>query len=148
LIYAFEEKRPACTHEKKLLESKYSHLTTGPWTARARRSQTRISSPWPKTKGQPTPELANYGKNVGTTTPVGRYPEGATPEGLMDMAGNVCEWMANWYDEDEDWRALRGGSWIYGEGNLRCSARGDVVPRIGSDGIGFRVVRCRLPGLR
>jgi len=31
----------------------------------------------------------------------GRYPDGATPEGLMDVAGNVWEWMENWYDARE-----------------------------------------------
>ncbi|NIM16968.1 MAG: SUMF1/EgtB/PvdO family nonheme iron enzyme, partial [Candidatus Aminicenantes bacterium] len=40
--------------------------------------------PWPKEKGKPNDKLANYDGNVGATTTVGRYPEGATPHGLMD----------------------------------------------------------------
>jgi formylglycine-generating enzyme required for sulfatase activity len=103
--------------------------------------------PWSKNKGTPTPELANYGENVGATTPVGRYPEGATPEGLMDMAGNVWEWMENWYDEDKDWSALRGGSWIYDADLLRCSTRSGDRPHVRNDYFGFRVVRYRLSGL-
>jgi formylglycine-generating enzyme required for sulfatase activity len=119
------------------------------WAAAGREPDGSLRQyPWPKTKGKPTPELANYGKNVGATTPVGRFPEGATPESLMDMAGNVWEWMENWFDEDEDARALRGGSWIDDGDDLRCSARGGGVPLIGYDLVGFRVVRCRLPGLR
>ncbi len=95
---------------------------------------------WPKDKGEPNPSLANYGQNVDATTPEGRYPEG-----LMDMAGNVWEWMENWDDKDEDARALRGGSWIYDEVNLRCSARCYFVPHFWNDyAFGFRVVRCRL----
>ncbi|MGH7493814.1 MAG: SUMF1/EgtB/PvdO family nonheme iron enzyme [bacterium] len=67
--------------------------------------------PWPKEKGEPNKKLANYERNIGQTTPVNRYPEGATPEGLMDMAGNVREWQENWYDAEKTRRALRGGSW-------------------------------------
>ncbi len=79
--------------------------------------------PWSKDKGKPTPELANYDGNVGTTTPVGNYPGGATPQGLLDMAGNVWEWMDNYYDNDKDFPVLRGGSWSSLDDILRCSAR-------------------------
>lgn len=90
----------------------------------------------------PTSQHANYNQNVGTTTPVGSYPDGATPEGLYDIAGNVWEWMENWYDADKDVVALRGGSWYSLAGNLRCSARFNDPPQ-GWDlsVIGFRVVR-------
>ena len=57
---------------------------------------------------------ANYNSNEGQTTPVGRYPKGATQEGLYDMAGNVLEWIENWYNENtRSFRVLRGGSWNY-----------------------------------
>ena len=92
------------------------------------------------TSFSPPDKLANYNHNVGTTTPVGRYPEGATPEGLMDMAGNVWEWMENWYDRDEDVRSWRGGSWLCYVDDLRCSARGGSVPEVRDYSLGFRVV--------
>lgn len=89
---------------------------------------------------EPDETRANYGGNVGQTTPVGAYPAGATPEGLMDMAGNVWEWMENWYDKDEDWRALRGGSWGNAAGDLPCAARSNVNPALHWVYLGFRVV--------
>jgi formylglycine-generating enzyme required for sulfatase activity len=97
--------------------------------------------PWPPEKGGPSHKRANYGGYVKTTTPVGRYPDGATPEGLMDMAGNVWEWMENWYDKDEDYRSLRGGSWGSLDLGLRCSERVDYNPVYRSYLFGFRVVR-------
>ncbi|NHQ61003.1 SUMF1/EgtB/PvdO family nonheme iron enzyme [Chlorobium sp. BLA1] len=97
--------------------------------------------PWSKEKGEPTSKLANYGENVGATTPVGSYPEGATPEGLYDMAGNVWEWMDNLYDEKKEYRSLRGGSWSFKPELLRCSVRNYFNPDSWLNLIGFRVVR-------
>jgi len=47
------------------------------------------------------------------TTPVTLYPKGVTPYGCYDMAGNVWDWCAGWYDEEKkDCCVLRGGSWF------------------------------------
>jgi len=99
--------------------------------------------PWPEEKGQPNSNLANYEGNVNATTPVGRYPEGATPQGLMDMAGNVWEWAGNLYRRGEIWPAVRGGSWLDVNHYLRCSARNSLLPGGGIIVIGFRVVRAQ-----
>lgn len=85
----------------------------------------------------PTPELANYNRNEGATMPVGSYPDGATPEGLHDMAGNVWEWM----NDRSEPHFLRGGSWSSAPEYLACSARFNDFPSFGSNVIGFRVVR-------
>jgi formylglycine-generating enzyme required for sulfatase activity len=45
-------------------------------------------------------EMGDYGCSTGTTAPVGSYPNGASPFGMLDMAGNVEEWVADWYAED------------------------------------------------
>ncbi len=97
------------------------------------------SYPWGEK--EPSSLLANYNEIVGATTPVGSYPEGMTPEGLYDMAGNVWEWMENWYDENEAARSLRGGSWSSYSDYLRCSCRSYFNPDDGDDDVGFRVVR-------
>lgn len=69
---------------------------------------------------------ANQHGCVMDTTPVGSYPEGASPYGIMDMAGNVKEWTSDWYDaqyyerspsknpkgaSSGAYRVMRGGSW-------------------------------------
>ena len=98
--------------------------------------------PWSEDEGELSVRLANYyDSKIGATTPVGSYPDGATPEGLHDMAGNVWEWMDNWYEEKEAARSLRGGSWSSYSDYLRCSCRSYFNPDDGDDDVGFRVVR-------
>jgi len=97
---------------------------------------------YPWGKDDPTDKLANFGGNVGATTVVGRYPDGATPEGLLDVAGNVWEWQESWYDEQtKSSRCLRGGSWNDYPENLACAIRNRYNPDNRNDVIGFRVVR-------
>ena len=45
----------------------------------------------------PTSKLANFSMFVGRTTPVGLYPDGKSPYGCFDMAGNVNNWVLDWY---------------------------------------------------
>ncbi len=112
------------------------------WAAAGRERDGSLRDyPWPKEEGSPTDKLANYGGTVGATTPVGRYLEGATPEGLLDMAGNVLEWSESWRDEGRSRRALRGGSWGIATDFLRCSARNSLYPGDRDGNVGFRVVR-------
>jgi len=76
------------------------------------------------------------------TTPVTLYPNGVSPYGCYDMAGNVWEWCADRYDaEAEDSRVLRGSSWFHSPGVLRVSKRhrGAAVDR--SNEFGFRLVQ-------
>lgn len=94
----------------------------------------------------------------GGTTPVDTYPAGASPYGLLDMAGNVWEWCSTIWQEkaypfqiQDEWtkaylgrtnvlRVLRGGAFNYGADNVRCAARDWSVPNDRDYNFGFRVV--------
>ena len=84
-------------------------------------------------------DKANYGLNIGNTTPVGQYP--ANGYGLHDMAGNVWEWCSDSYDGVENSRVLRGGSWLDTAPFVRVSVRGWSTRMFTSSYIGFRCAK-------
>jgi formylglycine-generating enzyme required for sulfatase activity len=129
--------------------------TEAEWEKACRGTDGRI---YPWSNETPTADLANFNSNVGDTTPVGSYPQGASPFGVLDMAGNVWEWTASKYagypytanDGREDLagdaaRTLRGGSWFNAEFIVRCAARYGFDPDSRSVSYGFRVLS---PGFR
>ena len=117
------------------------------WTAAAGGESSENRYPWDAVGKTTTDEKeiarrANVANNVGHTTPVNAYLRGASPLGVMDMAGNVWEWQANYSGEeykDEKTLRLRGGSWDYDVVVARVSIRISLLPFGRSDNIGFRV---------
>ena len=130
---------------------------------KAARGTDRRKYPWRGTDGRKYPwgdsapncSKAQYSGCGGTTVPVGSKPAGASPYGVLDMAGNVWEWCQDWYDEDyyavspprdpqgpdsRDARVVRGGSWSSDEVNLRAAFRRGGGPDNRYNNIGFRCV--------
>ena len=81
------------------------------------------------------------GKNPGHPVPVGQYPTGASPYGVLDLGGNVWEWVADKYDEDPKRRVVRGGSCCSYFVGPRAANRNAWAPQHRDGDLGFRCAR-------
>jgi formylglycine-generating enzyme required for sulfatase activity len=130
--------------------------TEAEWECAARCGREGVRYPWGNE--DPDKHRANFAGGSGHPTPVGLYPAGATPDDIHDLAGNVWEWVQNWWGEYSgkeaenpkgpekgDGKVVRGGGWYLNPNWLRVSDRDRYPPEFRLDGLGFRCVRELLP---
>ncbi|OWA12526.1 serine/threonine protein kinase [Streptomyces sp. CS159] len=119
---------------------------------RAARGDDGREFPWGEEYRTGLANLVDLG--IGTTTPVGSFPDGAGPFGVLDMAGNADEWTSTLYapypgapaelPKTEDWafdrHITRGGAFRHDRDLARCARRhGAYEPDLAAIGMGFRL---------
>ncbi len=157
LFVSWNEANTYCTWAGRKLP------TEAQWEAAARGDKGR-KYPWGN--NPPTCSVVNFasrivmsgGKSslcVGDTSAVGKYPQGASPFGLLDMSGNVWEWVADWVSPnysiepnqdpigpiDGEKRVMRGGGFFTDAKYVRTTMRSWQLPDYTSNDVGFRCAR-------
>ena len=148
VIYvSWEDAQTYCAWADRRLPSEAEWEKAAGWNENTQRQQ---PYPWGVEIDK---TYANYGAKIGDTTAVGSYEKGKSFYGAYDMAGNVWEWVNDWYDGDYyanssssnplgsetgSTKVLRGGSWYDYYFDLRAASRYWGYPVSRDDFVGFR----------
>ena len=108
--------------------------TEAEWEKGARGTDARVY-PWGNTFDY---SKLKYFPHHEKLSSVGSYPEGASPYGVLDMAGNVAEWCT---DSNKEKKVIRGGGWNAIRLQLRCTHRKEHLPTYRYYNLGFRCVK-------
>lgn len=109
--------------------------------------------------GRFAPEVLDDSDGFAELAPVGSFVQGRTPEGVVDLAGNVAEWVSDWYapgypeadvvdprgPATGQEKVVRGGSYVSARAWLRSSCRGRDIPSRRRPWRGFRCARNSSP---
>lgn len=146
----------ACAYAKWLSQKtgdSYRLPTEAEWEKAARGTDDRVY-PWGNDFDKSKCNSRETG--LGRTSPVGIFPQGESPFGCFDMAGNVWEWCSDWFGEEYykkspaknpkgpsigSYRVFRGGSWYLPSGRCRASYRYAYHPSFRDSILGFRLAR-------
>ena len=119
--------------------------------------------PWGKASPKGRATFERKWNGIYTMTDVGSYPSGASIYGVHDMAGNVWEWVDDWYHRtyystgtknnpkgftEGEFKSLRGGSWVNFPDSLRSAFRRWSRPDVRFNDTGFRCARTAPPDMK